>query len=572
MSFRQFMAKLDDSVTPEGAKFQFDRYLAEFYGNEARAEFEQRKGDLALRKQFDPREITAVVEARDAAARAAATEFHEKEGAGDENSTAAVETEPPGPRALAASGDAPAEVAEPVVAPAHKASPVSLEEPILAADLVLARKLTRKLDAEKGIKENALAPPLPAPPAPPAEGGDDAAVASAIAMPSLEERQAEQDAVDSKADGELSHEERTHALDALLKYLWAVHGVDYYGGKEFGGLDDPQRANARRTTRPEPPTPAEGAAEAPAANGETATGEKEEEKEGIAVAATAVAADVGGDETAAAAAGEGNADDAEPSKKEEPTGAGEDTAAVTTVTAVTTTTAPAAPAVAITDKAHRIYEDRVVRRWRIRIDRGDPLHRMLRKERVEREISEFIDRQVVKHDDQKWGNKLSTKLFVARDFVLKHIRNKHAHVVEAEKERILDVIFYENYRHAREEDHRRHDGGRGGGRGGSFGGRGRGGRGRGGPMHHGGPMMMMDPSMMMGAPIIVPTAGGMIMAPMEMMMGGTGGRGGGGGRGRSGRGGRGGRGFNPGPAVGGPNYFDLDAPKNNRAVLDYGDL
>ena len=557
------MGKLDDSITPEGAKFQYDRYLAEFYGNQARAEFEQRKGDYALRKQFDPREIIVIVEARDAAAQAAAIKFNEEGGSGDSNASAAVETEPPGPRALAAGGDAPAEAAEPVVAPAHKASPVSLEEPVLAADLALARKLTRKLDAEKGIKDNSLASPLSAPLASPAKGREDAAVISTISMPSVEERQVEQDAVDSKADGEMSHEERTHALDALLKYLWVVHGVDYYGGKEFGGLDDPQRANARRTTRPEPPTAAETAAAAAAANGGTATGEKEE-KEGLAVA------EGDGDETAA----EGGAEVAiaEPSKKEETTGAGEDAAATTTTT--TTVTAPAAPALVISDKAHRIYEGRVVRRWRIRIDRGDPLLRLLQKDRMEREITEFIDRQVVKHDDQKWGNKLSTKLFVARDFVHKHIRNKHAHVLDAERERIMDIIFYDNYRHAREEENKRQNenGGRGG-RGGGFGGRG--GRGRGG-MHHGGapPMMMMDPSMMMGAPIIVPTAGGMIMAPMEMMMGASGGRGGGGrGRGGGGRGGRGGgRGFGQGPVVGGPNYFDLDAPKNNRAVLDYGDL
>jgi hypothetical protein len=551
VTFRQFMAKQDDHVTPEQAKFEYDRYLANFYGDAARAEFEQRKGDPAFRKQFDPREIISVVEAREAAAQAAATKFHEEGGAETDSTIAPVETEPPGPRALPV-GDAPAEAQpEAVVAPAHKASPVSLEEPIVAADLALARKLTRKLDAEKGIVENAVAAPLPAPPAPPAEGED----AAAAAVPSVEERQAEQDAADATADGELSHEERTHALDALLRYLWVVHSIDYYGGKEFGNLNDPQRANARRTVRPEPATAAE-----TAANG----GEAEKEEKDDAAAAAAAA----GEE------GEG----AEGTERKEETPA-EGAANTTTTVAPTTTNA----AQAATDKAHRIYEDRVHRRWRTRIDRGDPLLRMLQKDRVEREISDFVDRQVVKIDDQKWGNKLSNKLFVARDFVLKHVRNKHAHVVDAERERIFDAIFYENYRQAREEDHKRHDGGGRGGRGGGGGfGGGRGGRGGGrgrgrGGMHHGAPMMMMDPSMMMGAPIIVPTPGGMIMAPMEMVMGGGGGGRGGRGRGggRGGRGGGRGGGFG-GPVVmgpgGGPNYFDLDAPKNNRAVLDYGDL
>ena len=77
-----------------------------------------------------------------------------------------------------------------------------------------------------------------------------------------------------------------------------------------------------------------------------------------------------------------------------------------------------------------------------------------------------------------------------------------------------------------------------------------------------GPVMMMDPSMMMGAPILVPAGPGgmapMIMAPIG---GGRGGRGGGG-RGK----------MSPAGGGGGPSYFDLDNPKNNRAVLDYGDL
>ena len=96
----------------------------------------------------------------------------------------------------------------------------------------------------------------------------------------------------------------------------------------------------------------------------------------------------------------------------------------------------------------------------------------------------------------------------------------------------------------------------------------------------GGGEMVFDPASMMGPVMLPPQGAGappagmmppVIMAPMDLVMGG----GRGGGRGRGGR-----DGFVPaqGPiflAPGKPRgqeYFDLDAPQNNRAVLDYGDL
>ena len=37
---------------------------------------------------------------------------------------------------------------------------------------------------------------------------------------------------------------------------------------------------------------------------------------------------------------------------------------------------------------------------------------------------------------RRWGSKVSPKLFVAREYVLKHIRLKHAEKVEAQRERV----------------------------------------------------------------------------------------------------------------------------------------
>lgn len=45
MSFRDFMGELPHDVTPEAAKAEYDAYMAQYFGDVLRAEFEQRKGD-----------------------------------------------------------------------------------------------------------------------------------------------------------------------------------------------------------------------------------------------------------------------------------------------------------------------------------------------------------------------------------------------------------------------------------------------------------------------------------------------------------------------------------------------
>lgn len=36
----------------------------------------------------------------------------------------------------------------------------------------------------------------------------------------------------------------------------------------------------------------------------------------------------------------------------------------------------------------------------------------------------------------RWGSKLSQKLFVGKEYVVKHIRLKHTHVIDAEREKV----------------------------------------------------------------------------------------------------------------------------------------
>ena len=231
---------------------------------------------------------------------------------------------------------------------------------------------------------------------------------------------------------------------------------------------------------------------------------------------------------------------------------------------------------------------------------------MLGEARLERELGEWMESCVVRHEENRFGCTLSAKLFVGVEYVIKHIKTKQTEHVEAQTEKILDQIYLENYlAGAREEDREAKRKGRaaareagreaaGGDRGGDRGagdrggradddrrggdrGRGGGDRGRGGRNNSmlGGAQELQPGMMFMPVPgagplgpfVQVPvgsqqpggeTGGGAVAAappiptgPMVMMApGGSGGA----------------------RAVGKKNYTDLDAPASTRVVLDYGDI
>ena len=43
MSYKDFMLRLSDDVTPEGAQAEYQKYLAQYWGSETRAEFQQKQ-------------------------------------------------------------------------------------------------------------------------------------------------------------------------------------------------------------------------------------------------------------------------------------------------------------------------------------------------------------------------------------------------------------------------------------------------------------------------------------------------------------------------------------------------
>ncbi len=55
---------------------------------------------------------------------------------------------------------------------------------------------------------------------------------------------------------------------------------------------------------------------------------------------------------------------------------------------------------------------------------------------VEKHLEDWIEAQIVKIDDKKWGSKVSQKLFVDKAFVVKHIRNKHPLLLQAERDQV----------------------------------------------------------------------------------------------------------------------------------------
>jgi hypothetical protein len=209
-----------------------------------------------------------------------------------------------------------------------------------------------------------------------------------------------------------------------------------------------------------------------------------------------------------------------------------------------------------------------------RVTRGDPEEARLGKSRADRDLNAWMDSCIVKHDDNRYGCTLSAKLFVSPEFVLKHIKNKQAAAVDAQMEKIYDKIYADNYLAAakkedqdrkrqkrQDRDERSREGG--GGRGGR--GADRGGRGGRGPRERN-QFQRPQISVMQAAPgmMLVPAEGAGPNGPfVQVPAPETGGDAPEGGQQQV---------VVVAEGKGGKVYQDIDAPKSNRVVLDYGDI
>ena len=257
-------------------------------------------------------------------------------------------------------------------------------------DLELASRLQHKLDKEKGLSSERVDAVLPG-----LADGDDA----------------------------LANVPR---LDTILEYLWHVHGINYYAGTELRWKDYHLRQERPRMIRRAPVAglatgTAGEAAAVPAANGSNGAAEvamedgKEEggaaakEQEGEAPKAAAAAAADGGEGM-----------DVEGEKQ-----AGERAGK----------TPPSKRAAKRMARIDSVWEER------LKEGQGDPSDKFLGKERVQKILEEFVQSQLEKMGEEKYGCKLCTKLFRSADFVERHIQNKHKSVLEEVEEKAYEDVY-----------------------------------------------------------------------------------------------------------------------------------
>ena len=87
----------------------------------------------------------------------------------------------------------------------------------------------------------------------------------------------------------------------------------------------------------------------------------------------------------------------------------------------------------------------VAGRWSERARTGDPLVQGAREQDLQQRLDAWVADQVVRHDDAVWGCTLSNKKFRGQEYVLKHIKGKHAERVEEERLRIADELYEDNF-------------------------------------------------------------------------------------------------------------------------------
>lgn len=291
LSFKRFLlSEVPDDATPLQAQAMYEAYLAAHYGDSLRARFEQERTQEAVRARHHPAAYEAslarhMADAADAA-RALAADIR------------AGTLDPAAPGFNQGSGDAADD------APRAAMPCLWLPERV-ATDVAAAARLVALLDQQRGLTlaDNPLLPqptegaPATAPPdavhsgaldgdrdgalvadadadagapaaadgeggntdggkgngAGPAEGqeqqGDSGAVLTAV-LAAL----ASDPPVPPPSGDEAGLSSLLGRLDLLLSWLWAVHGVDYYAGRELLGEEEyaTRRPGGRTLRAPQP--------------------------------------------------------------------------------------------------------------------------------------------------------------------------------------------------------------------------------------------------------------------------------------------------------------------------------
>ena len=582
LSFREFTIQhLPDHVAPAEAERAYQRYQETHAEKFRERNFHEIRNDPKLREAHDPRKLDGPFRARTELAVDAAKEFHERIAAGTLEMPPPADKEPPADAVDADKDDAADEGKKrpPFHRPERRDArgrfpvpPQAWNPTRLAHDLRNLVRLVKSLDDEKGVEaawtESAdvkavldAPDPTPQPGREPArkrqddKGAADPGAADQGADMETDDAPAEEE-VEGDGTGGVDQDALAEAVDARIVYLWRVHGVDYYARQELSVADyvasppagrvDADAGCLMRAAKPSDP-----------AEWEDVKGE--EGKDG-----DANDEDDAGDKT------DGEKPDGEKPDGEKPDGEkpdGEKPADSSGKTPFIRRRRTAA-------ETWAFHTDR----WCVdRVTRGDPEEARLGRARADRDLNAWMDSCIVKHDENRYGCTLSAKLFVSPEYVLKHIKNKQGAAVDAQLDKIYDRIYMENYlaaakkedlaakrqkRQEREERLRDGAGGRGGR---SFDG-GRGGRGGRGPRADRNQFQRPQISVMQAAPgmMLVPAEGAGPNGPYVQVPAPEGG-------GDAPEGGQQ-QVVVVAEGKGGKRYQDIDAPKSNRVVLDYGDI
>ncbi|CAL6413844.1 unnamed protein product [Bathycoccus prasinos] len=419
LTFRQFAFKhLPNDATPQEAEEKYEQYKIENAHLFHEQYFMRQKNDPWMQRTFDPR----LLESNQGKRLELAKEQSEKfaKGFAEIGSVEGLPDYSEATTEAAADGGEENMETEDPEKKAKRARRIGGFVPReawhmdrLKHDLTVARSLIEKLNSEKEIPNS----------------------------PELANALQNNVSINAKS----SAEDIAKAIDTCVVYLWNVHGIDYYGGRETNPHDYIEIAEGRNVR-------AKCSFRKPLSTFALGGGEH------------AVPAD-----------------------------------------------APIEP----------IEANEIATKWSKRVDStwserltclSDPVVlRLVDEADLENRIEEWIKAQVVVFDESRFGSTLSSKLFIAEEFVLKHIKTKQTEAIEKERNRLIDEKYKENvFEYLRAEEAKGNK----------------------------------------------PTLRGIK----------RGGSGGGRGGGRGGRGGRRGRGGGRGP------YTDLDATTNERVVIDYGEI
>lgn len=226
MSYKQFIQELEDDILPAEAERRYQEYKSEYISTQKRVFFDARKDEEWLKDKYHPTNLVAVIERRNDLARKLAKDFlldlqsgtldlgpgvnaslSNKSGQTSEpNSDDEVDNG--GKRRR--HGRGPAKETD-LLSAAPKAHPISSEPRRIQVDIEQAQALVRKLDSEKGIKENLLC------------GSDN------DKMNREKSHGSTGPVIIIRGLTSVKGLEGVELLDTLITYLWRIHGVDYYG-------------------------------------------------------------------------------------------------------------------------------------------------------------------------------------------------------------------------------------------------------------------------------------------------------------------------------------------------------